>query len=63
MIHRDIKFQNILFRDVNDLHSLVLVDFGFTMLINTSFNNLSIKKCGTPGFVAPEILNLKVIYF
>lgn len=53
LIHRDIKPENILFDD-KSLHSVTLVDFGFMTKV-CDFNKL-FTRCGTPGYVAPEVL-------
>lgn len=37
---------------------IVLADFGLACFLNE--DNLIFKRCGTPGFVAPEILAYKV---
>jgi len=58
IVHRDIKPENILLRDINDLSSLVLVDFGLSC---TRDSETYFKVCGTPGYIAPEILN-KMFY-
>ncbi|CAD8179415.1 unnamed protein product [Paramecium pentaurelia] len=49
-MHRDLKPENIMFSD--SIYQLKLIDFGLT----TKSSGRS--KCGTPGYVAPEILNL-----
>lgn len=53
LIHRDIKPENILFED-KSLQSVCLVDFGFMTRVS-EFNTL-FTRCGTPGYVAPEVL-------
>jgi len=53
LIHRDLKPENIMFDDKN-LNSVTLVDFGFMTKAN-EFNSL-FTRCGTPGYVAPEVL-------
>jgi hypothetical protein len=59
IIHRDIKPSNILLRNPYDLSDLVIVDFGLALIqsdIDTlKTNNLS-RCIGTPGYIAPEIL-------
>ena len=55
IMHRDIKPENILFRSktISDDTQVVLADFGLA-----TFNNVEkyiFPRCGTPGFVAPEI--------
>lgn len=52
--HRDIKPENVMFKDPNDLSSLVIIDFG---LACTRGSDNYFKVCGTPGYMAPEILN------
>lgn len=55
MIHRDIKPENILFRSKEEKKHLAFVDLGFTTLIK-DYNKL-FSRCGTPGYVAPEVLD------
>lgn len=50
--HRDIKPSNIMF---DDQYNPVLIDFGLSSIGKKKIN----EQCGTPGFMAPEILNLK----
>ena len=54
-MHRDIKPENLLLKD-SECTQLCLVDFGLADYYNSSGDYL-FKKCGTPGFVAPEILH------
>ena len=54
IIHRDIKPKNIVFKDVEKTQ-VVIVDMGFAT-IGEEYKKI-FYKCGTPGYVAPEILN------
>lgn len=54
IIHRDIKLENIIL-DSLDPSKIYLVDFGMAEFLSDKEKNL--KKCGTPGYIAPEILN------
>ena len=53
LIHRDLKPENIIFNDKN-YDKVTLVDFGF-MTKSEEFK-LLFTRCGTPGYVAPEVL-------
>ena len=54
IIHRDLKLENIMFKNYKSLN-IHIIDFGLSELI---LNNSKLyKRCGTPGYVAPEILN------
>lgn len=53
LIHRDLKPENIIFND-KSFQSVTLVDFGF-MTRSQEFK-LLFTRCGTPGYVAPEVL-------
>jgi calcium/calmodulin-dependent protein kinase I len=53
IVHRDLKPENLIFRDDN-LNSLVIIDFG---LSTTCKDGSQFTRCGSPGYVAPEILN------
>ena len=54
IIHRDIKPDNILLIDKDRL-MICISDLGLACRTN-DFDSI-IKKCGTPSYVAPEILN------
>jgi MAP/microtubule affinity-regulating kinase len=54
IIHRDIKLENILLDEDNNLK---IIDFGFSIAI-PSDKKLSIF-CGTPSYMAPEIVAKK----
>jgi len=55
IMHRDIKPDNLIFSDLQ-LKNLVIGDFG--LATDTEVDEFIHKRCGTPGFVAPEIVNL-----
>lgn len=57
IMHRDIKPENILFAKKGSFSELKIVDFGLATFANES--PYIFPKCGTPGFVAPEIANLQ----
>lgn len=51
IMHRDIKFENILMdKDLN----VKVIDFGFACFLRDKGKNLT--YCGTPGYMAPEIV-------
>mmetsp|Transcript_29553 Transcript_29553/g.52803 ORF Transcript_29553/g.52803 Transcript_29553/m.52803 type:complete len:518 (-) Transcript_29553:231-1784(-) len=52
-VHRDIKLDNILLKNPNDFLSLKLADFG--LACDLEAESLG-KRCGSAGYVAPEIL-------
>ena len=55
IIHRDIKPENILFKNKDDLSSVILCDFGLAYQLNEYENSIS-GSCGTTIYMAPEIL-------
>ena len=55
--HCDLKPKNLLLRTIDNDESVVLADFGLASRFYSP-NSLS-KQCGTPYFVAPEILSRK----
>jgi len=56
-MHRDLKPENMILKDKSDLEENVLkvVDFGLSSYCNV--DEYLFKRCGTPGYVAPEIIN------
>lgn len=58
IMHRDIKPENILFRTKNyQEEDVCLADFGLSTLVEEK--QYLFFRCGTPGYVAPEVINLK----
>lgn len=58
IIHRDIKPENLLFSCKDpQLRTIKVTDFGLARFI--SAETLASTACGTPGYVAPEILSQK----
>jgi calcium/calmodulin-dependent protein kinase I len=56
-MHRDLKPDNLMFALPNDFSTLKLVDFG--LATDLRVDKYMYPKCGTPGYVAPEVLNLR----
>ena len=58
IIHRDIKPENLLFSSKDQSTSIIKVsDFGLARFIDGE--TLATTTCGTPGYVAPEVLEQK----
>jgi len=56
IIHRDIKPENLLYSSKNATTAIIKVsDFGLARYISNE--TLAGTTCGTPGYVAPEILH------
>ena len=53
IIHWDIKPENLLYDEVNE--SVRLIDFGLSYQLKDENERLH-KPCGSPGYVAPEII-------
>lgn len=53
IVHRDIKLENLLMVSANNNYEIKIVDFGLACRSEKTRS----KKCGSPGFIAPEILN------
>lgn len=58
VMHRDLKPENILFR-TNEMseENICIADFGLATFLEV--DEYLFSRCGTPGFVAPEVVNLK----
>ena len=53
-MHRDIKPENIMLKKIGNLIEPVLIDFDLAEYIGkTPYKN---PYCGTPGYIAPEIV-------
>lgn len=53
IVHRDLKPENLLLTSQHDDANVKLADFGFARSV---LNGYVSTQCGTPGYVAPEIL-------
>lgn len=54
MMHRDLKPENLILTGVSDDTDIKIADFGLSTFIN--IDDQLFKRCGTPGYVAPEVL-------
>jgi serine/threonine protein kinase len=54
IVHRDIKLQNCFLTDKVELK---LADFGLMNFFNGEKGDFLTTKCGTPGYMAPEMIN------
>jgi serine/threonine protein kinase len=55
--HRDLKLSNIILKRSFNIRpeDVVIVDFGLSSLFTC--NDPTFKRCGTPGFIAPEVIS------
>lgn len=53
IIHRDLKPENILYQTEEDSSIIKITDFGLARFVQ---NELATTACGTPNYVAPEII-------
>ena len=58
IVHRDLKLENIMF-DGDTLRSVKILDYGFSKIMQRDSDVLS-TICGSPQYVAPEILSLSL---
>lgn len=56
IMHRDLKPENLLFRKQGDW-DCVIADFGLAEFCDEP--EYLFIRCGTPGYVAPEVINIK----
>lgn len=56
VVHRDLKPENLLYYDQKEDSKIMISDFG---LSKTEESGVMATACGTPGYVAPEVLQQK----
>jgi serine/threonine protein kinase len=56
--HRDLKPENILLKDTSEDAEIKITDFGLSKIFSDDLAGEVVMKtaCGTPGYVAPEVL-------
>jgi len=57
IVHRDLKPENLLLKDDTSLTEVKIADFGLSKIVGTKFSSLMLTACGTPSYVAPEVLS------
>ena len=58
IVHRDLKPENLLLASNSDLSDIKIADFGLAEIIESPDSTLDLL-CGSPGYIAPEILDKK----
>ena len=53
LIHRDLKPENLLYCNDEEMSSIKITDFGLARFVQ---NEMATTACGTPNYVAPEII-------
>ncbi|KAF8372018.1 cmk-1 [Pristionchus pacificus] len=56
VVHRDLKPENLLYYNSDEESKIMISDFG---LSKTEDSGIMATACGTPGYVAPEVLQQK----
>jgi len=54
IVHRDLKPENLLYANERDDADIKIADFGLSRVLNE--DSMLKTACGTPGYVAPEVL-------
>ncbi|XP_063073295.1 calcium/calmodulin-dependent protein kinase type 1D [Engraulis encrasicolus] len=57
IVHRDLKPENLLYYNTQDCSKIMISDFGLSKMEGTG--DVMSTACGTPGYVAPEVLAQK----
>jgi len=57
IVHRDLKPENLLLKNDSDITEIKIADFGLSKIVSSQV--MMQTACGTPGYVAPEILQTK----
>jgi calcium/calmodulin-dependent protein kinase I len=53
IIHRDLKPENLLYETDDEFSVIKITDFGLARFVD---GDLATTACGTPGYIAPEIV-------
>nr|CAG8436019.1 8643_t:CDS:2 [Entrophospora candida] len=55
VVHRDLKPENLLFKDKSENADIMITDFGLSKIVKSA-DDILLTSCGTPSYVAPEVL-------
>ncbi|OUM61009.1 hypothetical protein PIROE2DRAFT_68266 [Piromyces sp. E2] len=53
LVHRDLKLENLL---LDNIHNIVITDFGFATESHSDENKFLTTSCGSPCYAAPELV-------
>ena len=56
IVHRDLRPENLFFRTPAEDADVMTADFGWGRVMEEEKFHLLTEICGTPGYMAPEIL-------
>lgn len=56
VVHRDLKPENLILKLKDNDSELLIADFGLAAILENS-EQLLTRRCGSPGFIAPELLD------
>lgn len=59
IIHRDLKPENILLESDSSESRIRIADYGLSTFDSSKVHNFIFARCGTPGFIAPEVIASK----
>lgn len=59
VVHRDLKPENLLYYSRADDSKIMISDFGLSKMLEDDDSDQLGTACGTPGYVAPEVLRRK----
>ena len=63
IVHRDLKPENLLYVDKSDDAAVKITDFGLAKYTGAGVDAPAMTTaCGTPGYVAPEVLQRDAVY-
>ena len=58
IVHRDLKPENLILASKDNIWDLKIADFGLATVLKDENEKLTLR-CGSPGYVAPELLQEK----
>lgn len=60
IVHRDLKLENMLLSKSNDINSIKIADFGLAK----KYGQAALSTiCGTPQYVAPEVIKVRLFSY
>ena len=57
IIHRNLKLDNILVKSIKNQSEIEIVVADLGLAVFTPSNQKIKQKCGTPGYIAPEVFS------
>ena len=60
IVHRDLKLENLKLNVPGEIHTVKILDYGFSRVVQNAGDDVLTTICGSPQYAAPEIMTMTI---